>query len=280
MKSSHSRSSFGGQYHTGSGFSFAPVTKWLLIFFIVTFVVDVSSGEVLMPHLALSGEEGIQLWRWICYPLVNLSKGGWLFSMLVFFSFGKLLESSLGSRRFAALLGITTVLGALTYIIMFSADQSPLTGAEGLAISILLATAILNPDQVVKLMIPPIPLKIKYLVGGLIVVIVVIAIAEQVDPAVNLAQLSAIGVSFFCMKNKHWLDVFSKIKRNKKTKAIKKTSRQRTLAKKGMKARTTLNMKTSKREEEINKILDKVSAEGIGNLTEDEREILKFASKK
>jgi len=39
-------------------------------------------------------------------------------------------------------------------------------------------------------------------------------------------------------------------------------------------------MKASKREEEINKILDKVSAEGIGNLTEDEREILKFASKK
>ena len=43
-----------------------------------------------------------------------------------------------------------------------------------------------------------------------------------------------------------------------------------------MRPRTVVNIK----ETEVDKILDKVSREGIGNLTDEEREILKFASKK
>jgi len=283
LRTAYSTRSFDRPPAKGSRFASAPVTKWLLIILTVFLVIDVSgrndtSEGTLIPFLSLN-ESLFQLWRWFSYPLVSLSLGEWLFSMLVLFSFGKLLEPNLGSRRFAVLLGITTLIGAIVYSVMAAVSSASLTGVSGCAISILVSTAILYPNQKVQLMIPPIPLKIQHLVGGLIVIMVIMAIGQQADPAISLAQLSAIGVSFVCMKNKHWLDLGFLSKRGQgKSKSVKKKPNKK--SPRGMKARTILNMKENKKEEEINKILDKVSAEGIGNLTEDEREILKFASKK
>ena len=283
MKSAYSKPSFDRSTNF-SRFSRAPVTKWLLIVLIVILVIDVSgrsdsSAGSLISFLSLSEETSFQLWRWFSYPLVSLDLSGWLFSMLVLFSFGKQLEPNLGSRRFASLLGITTLIGAIVYLVMATEDGTSLSGVSGFAISILVSITILYPNQKVQLMIPPISLKIQHIVGGLIVIMVIMAISQRADPAISLAQLSAIGVSFVCMKNKHWLDLgfLSKWGQGISKPAKKKPNRK---APRGMKARTVLNMGESKKEEEINKILDKVSAEGIGNLTEDEREILKFASKK
>ena len=293
MKSVYSSHSFDGK-PPGKGIRFvgAPVTKWLLIVLSVFLVIDVSGRNIdqgrigyLLPYLALEGGLLHQVWRWITYPFVSLNMGEWLFSMITLFVFGKFTEQALGSRRFTVLLGFTTCIGAVVYAMMSSigGGQSILTGVNGFAIATLVAMAILHPEQVVQLMIPPIPLKVKNLVIGLIAIMVVMSIAQRADPAITLSHLSAIGVSFFCLKNRHWLDVGLKKKPSRKKSKYTSLGVKKKSAKKksvGMKARTILNMEVSKREAEIDKILDKVSAEGIGNLTEEEREILKFASKK
>ncbi len=284
MKSNYTEHSFGGRARPRTpSFAGAPVTKWLLIVLAVLFLLDVSgrgsdSLGYISPYAALDGSVLVQIWRWITYPMINLNVGEWLFSMIVLFSFGKLLEPALGSRRYAVLLGFTTLAGALVYAVMsaVTVSQLPLSGASGLAIVILVATALLYPEQKVQLMIPPVPLKLKNLVIGLVGIMVVMAIPQRADPANTLAQLSAIGVSFFCLKNKHWLD----LRGNKSAKKSTPSKSKRAKKLVGMKPRTILNLKDSKREAEINEILDKVSAEGIGALTEDERELLKFSSKK
>ena len=86
-------------------------------------------------------------------------------------------------------------------------------------------------------------------------------------------QLSVIG--FFCIKNQHWLNEGEIIAKKKPvTRSARPSTKKKRVARKvGMKARTTLNISVSKREAEVDRILDKASAEGIGNLTEVEREI-------
>jgi membrane associated rhomboid family serine protease len=280
----------GGMGGGGSRFAGAPVTKWILIALVVLFLVDViGMGDNvgrLMRYFALGGGVLHEVWRWVTYPLVNLQIGSWLFTLVAFFVFGKLAEQMIGSRRFAVMLVFTTVVGAAVYAVMSKSSVMPLTGASGLAMAVLVAVAMIYPEQKVQLLIPPVPVKLKTLVFALIGLMVVLAIAQRADPAVALAHLSGVGVSFLCMKNQHWLDLGGNLgnkkivsrptKRAKKKRAFRKDVKPKS----GMKARTTLNMSVSKREAEVNRILDKVSEEGIGNLTEEEREILKFASKK
>lgn len=266
----------------GSRFAGAAVTKYLLIALLVLFLVDVfgmgnNVGEgMLMPYFALGGGVLHEVWRWVTYPLVNVQIGSWLFSLVIFFVFGVMAEQRLGSRRFAVMLIFTTLVGAAVYAVMSGSSGSPLTGASGLALAVLVAMAMMYPEQQVRLLIPPVTVKLLTMVSVLIGLMVVMAIAQRADPAVSLAHLSGVGVSFLCMKNLHWLDIGGK--------SGKKSSSKMHMAKKvksaGMKARTELNMSVSKREAEVDRILEKVSAEGIGNLTDEEREILKFASKK
>ena len=269
----------------GSRFAGAQVTKWLLIALVVLFLADIlgmgDSGRRLMPHFALGGGVLHEVWRWLTYPFVNLDIGSWLFTLITFFVFGRMAEQGIGSRRFAVMLIITTLVGAAVYAVMSSNSVTPLTGASGLSMAVLVVLAMMYPEQKVQLLIPPVPVKLKTLVFCLIGFLVVMAIAQRADPAVSLAHLSGVGVSFLCMKNLHWLDLGKELGAKKPVKRSAPKKRvARKEVKRGMKARTTLNMSVSKREAEVNRILDKVSAEGIGNLTEDERELLKFASKK
>ncbi|MEZ7958026.1 MAG: rhomboid family intramembrane serine protease [Rubritalea sp.] len=269
----------------GSRFAGAQVTKWLLIALVVLFLGDiVEMGDAagrLMPYFALEGGAVHEVWRWVTYPFVNLTLGSWLFTLIIFFVFGRLAEQGIGSRRFAVMLIFTTLVGAAVYAVMSASGSTPLTGASGLGMAVLVAVAMMYPDQKVQLLIPPVPVKLKTLVFVLIGLLVVMAIAQRADPAVSLAHLSGVVVSFLCMKNQHWLNIGENLGYQK---PVKRTAPKKRVARKdlkrGMKARTTLNMSVSKREAEVNRILDKVSAEGIGNLTEDERELLKFASKK
>jgi membrane associated rhomboid family serine protease len=268
-----------------SRFAGAAVTKYLLIALAALFLVDIlgmgeKSGR-LMPYFALGDGVLHEVWRWLLYPFVDIKIGSWLFSLVIFFVFGGMVEQRVGSRRFTVMSIITTLVGASVYALMHGSSLFPLTGASGLALAVLVSMAMMFPEQQVRLMIPPISLKLKTLVTFMIGLMVVMAIAQRADPAISLAHLSGAGVSFLCMKNLHWLDIFKNL-REKKT--VRSSTRQKNSVKKrhqaGMKPRTNLNMSVSKLEAEVNRILDKVSAEGIGNLTEEEREILKFVSKK
>jgi len=80
------------------------------------------------------------------------------------------------------------------------------------------------------------------------------------------------------MKRMSFLDVGKKnlkVQKQSKVKVAKVVKKKKV----GMRARTVLKMSESKREAEVNRILEKVSAEGIGNLTDSEKEILNFAAK-
>ncbi len=266
------------QYPTNSSsrFAEAPLTKWLMIVFLATFIVDITGTEGqrrLEPWLALNSSNLVEIWRWVTYPLVDLQAGGWLFGMITLYAFGRMVEQSIGSRRFGVFILLSTVVGALIFSISsFNSEFQILSGTTGISFAIISLAALLYPDLTIRLLIPPVPLKMKTLAVGLLIIAAVMMIAQNRNPAVSLAYLSGAGVAYLVSRKMKILD----IGKSKIHKMPKKKAKKRAKKKGGMRPRTVVNIK----ETEVDKILDKVSREGIGNLTDEEREILKFASKK
>ena len=104
--------------------------------------------------------------------------GHLFFNMLSLFFFGSLVESTLGSRRFFGLYFACGIGALLVYWLglwwgagfeVAGVNPAiPVLGASGAIYGVLLAHAYIAPDTVVYLLIPPIPLKMKYLAPGLI----------------------------------------------------------------------------------------------------------------
>jgi len=282
MKRAYSTRQFSGQ--SGGRFTGAPVTKWLLIAILAFFLVDVSGASSvgrLKPYFMLFGAGSVaEFWRLATYMLVDFNVIAWIFSLMIIYSFGRVVERSIGSRRFKVFLVYSVLAGSLTYVLMslVSGGQTPLTGASSITISLVVAAAMLFPEQQVQMMLPPMPVKLKNLALFFVGFIVIMSIAQRVDPAVSLSQLSGVAVGYFCMKRMSFLDVGKKnlkVQKQSKVKVAKVVKKKKV----GMRARTVLKMSESKREAEVNQILEKVSAEGIGNLTDSEKEILNFAAK-
>ncbi len=267
-----------------SRFFGAPVTKWLMIVIAVVFLLDVaganSSGR-LKPFFALGVGEFYEIWRWVSYSLVDVNVISWLFGLMILYSFGRLVEQSIGSRRFAVFVSYCVLAGALVFILMrlINPGGIALTGASSMTIGLVVAAGLLYPEQQVQMMLPPMSVKLKNLALFLVGFIVIMSIAQRLDPAVSLAHLSGVAVAYFCMRKVSLLDI-GKSNKQKKVPQKKNSKLKRKPAKKksGIKPRTLLKMSVNKREEEVNRILDKVSSEGIGNLTDEEKEILKFAA--
>ena len=283
------RQAYNGSYansgRRGAIFAAAPVTKWLMLALVIGFLVDsvgMSPGfGRLKPSLMLHSSVLHEVWRWVSYVFVDVSLGSWIFSLFVLYGFGRILEPDLGSRRYAVFLGYCVLCGAIVYLLVSVGQGAErtlgLSGASSLAYGVLVMTAIKYPVFVVKLMIPPVELTLKTLVLLVIGAAVVMMIAQRLDSAVSLAHLSGVAVAWIVMRKQTLLRV-GEAKGGAKLSSTKRRTPKR--KSKGMRPRTELNMQRNKHEAEVDEILEKVSAEGIGNLTEREREILKFASKK
>jgi len=270
-----------------SRFFGAPVTKRLMIVIFAVFLIDVAGAEIggrLKPFFALGGGLFHEVWRWIVYSLVDFNVISWLFSLMILYSFGRLVEQSIGSRRFAVFVGYCILAGALVFMLMrmLNPGIAALTGASSMTLGLVVAAGLLYPEQQVQLMLPPMPVKLKNVALFIVGIAVILSIAQRMDPAVSLAHLSGVAVAYFCMRKVSLLDLGKPSKGKKKSPKRRSSSapplRRPAKKKAGMKPRTLLKMSVSKREAEVNRILDKVSSEGIGNLTDEEKEILKFAA--
>lgn len=260
----------------GSRFAGAPLSKWLMIVLLATFIIDsTGAGESrrLVPWFALSSSNLAEIWRWLTYPLVDLQLGAWLFGMITLYAFGRMVEQSIGSRRFGVFILLCTLVGVVIFsLASVGSDFQILSGTTGISFAIITFAALLYPNLTVQLLIPPVPLKLKTLAIGLLIIAAVMMIAQQRNSAVSLAYLSGAGLAYIISCKNQILD----IGKSKIHKSPKKRAKKRAKKKGGMRPRTVINVK----ETEVDEILDKVSREGIGNLTDEEREILKFASKK
>ena len=155
-------------------FKTPPVVKNLIIANCIIYL-----AVMLLPRFSmLMGEYGVlywfgnplfHSWQYITYMFLHASVSHLFFNMFALWMFGRTLEYELGSRRFLTyylVCGVGAALVQMAVVWMTGDYGIQLLGASGAVMGLLLAFGVMHPNNIIMLLIPPIPMKAKYFVIG------------------------------------------------------------------------------------------------------------------
>ncbi len=302
------------------GFSFfPPVIKNLLIiniavFFLQIILENIQFGGVpgwfvINKYFALnplSGEyqQGVpynfQLWQLITYQFMHGGFSHIFFNMFMLWMFGMEIENLWGPKKFLVFYltgGIVAGLFQL-FIAPIFGGVGPTIGASGAVFAVMIAFAMFFPDRYIFLYFL-VPIKAKYLIAFLVVLeyLFVSGTGGANSNVAHLAHLggAASGFVFVMLDRKYNFDfdrIFNKIKSffSSGTGTSQGSSNFKFRKTSGRNDSDVVDakfydIKDNKEEEEIDqeeidRILDKISKSGYQNLTQKEKRILFEASKK
>jgi len=171
-----------------------PVVKNLIFICTAVFIFQAIFPELGITSLLALHEIGTDRFRpyqLFTYMFAHGDLGHLFFNMLTFAFMGAQLEMVWGFKRFLSYFLITGIGAAIVYVLikfMFTPDSmGSMVGASGAIYGMLMAYGFLYPDMEIQLLIPPIPVKAKYLV------IVLGLFAYLVDSSGKVAHLAHIG---------------------------------------------------------------------------------------
>lgn len=228
-----------------------------------------------------------------------------LFNMLTLYWFGRIFVEYLGSDKLIAVYVLGAISGALFYLLAYNTIPFYVTnavaaklasvqafgdvglgiqmvGASGAINAIVVATATLLPDYTLFLLFIG-PVRIKYIAA--VVVFLSFLGTVGTNAGGNIAHLGGALIGFIYIKQLQsgnnwgqWITITLDWFRNlfKPRMKVKVTYRNQDTSARGAKASKGSNVS----QEELDAILDKISAGGYESLTKDEKEKLFNASKK
>ena len=264
-----------------------PVTKWLLISNIAVFLLDVflfggDNGN--LGRLTLWGYfsaelavNQFQIWRFLTFQFLHANGLHLVTNMIAIYMFGTFVERWWGSKKFTVFYLTGGVAGALCSMAFFYLgwfDKSPSgVGASAGAFAIMVCTAVIAPKLRVLLFFV-VPMSMRTLAIGCLVFSAFMILTKGNNAGGEAGHLGGAVLGFILMKNPHWLsflDGKSGIGKRRRRVQDAQVVREK-------KIRPRVNIDLS--DTEIDRILDKVSSEGIQSLTDAEREALVHASGK
>jgi membrane associated rhomboid family serine protease len=291
------------------GFSFfPPVIKNLLIINGVIFFV-----QILMEQIKFDGYPGwyivnkwfalnplygmdpagkefnFQVWQLITYQFMHGNFSHIFFNMFALWMFGMEIENMWGSKKFLYFYLLCGVVAGLCHLFLsplFGFSSAYTLGASGAIYGVLAAFALFFPNRYIFLYFL-LPIKAKYLIT--FIILLDFLLVNSGDSVARLAHLGgALTGAIFILVDKH---SGVQIKNLFKGTGVNKTNYSRfgSIPNPFKKKRpdvqeahyTELDDEESKiTQEEIDKILDKISQSGYQNLTEREKKILFEASKR
>lgn len=289
------------------GFSmFPPVIKNLLIINVAVFFVQILGSEIIISdNTALSqilikyfalipigvfSDTTFYPWQLITYQFMHGGFGHIFFNMFALWMFGMEIENMWGPKKFLIFyLGAGVVAGLCHLFIspLLGAAPAPTIGASGAVYAVLIGFALFFPERYIFLYFL-IPIKAKYLIGFLIV-FEFLAINSAHSNIAHLAHLGGAltGFLFIWFDKSSHIDLKAMIRRNKFKSSASSGSKYNIFDRDDdVQEAKFYDIKDSKEDkidvtqEEIDRILDKISQSGYQNLTAREKKILFEASKK
>jgi len=287
------------------GFSlFPPVIKNLMIINGIVFVIQVLSQSLMFS--GVSGQQfltryfalipvgyGFLPWQLITYQFMHGGVMHILFNMFALWMFGIEIENIWGSKKFLIyylMCGVAAGIAQLVFPPLFNEQLAPTIGASGAVFGVLIAFAMMFPDRYIYIYFL-IPVKAKYLIIGYILLEL-----YSIPHGGNVAHLAHLGGALagflYVMYDKRSIgrgpNLFGGSSGNfKKYNPFSNVSNPFKKSDENIQDAKFYEIKDDKEEkdehvsqEEIDKILDKISQSGYQNLSQREKKILFEASKK
>ncbi|MBC23258.1 MAG: hypothetical protein CMJ32_05005 [Phycisphaerae bacterium] len=247
-----------------------------------------STSRALFYYSPSYGAVGFEFWRFIGFQFLHANLMHLLFNMIGLYFFGSMIEQYLGSKRYLAFYLLCGICGALMYLLLnaagyastivlggvdipgllFNNPNVPLIGASAGVFGVLMAGAFIAPRTKVLLFFI-IPMPLSWLAYGLVGValLTVLVGGEGSNAGGEAAHLGGAIAGFYFIRRPHHLHGFFDLMGR-----VDPTSRSN----KARKARRNSDPGTQAK---VDRILDKISRQGLQSLSEKEKRILKEASR-
>jgi membrane associated rhomboid family serine protease len=237
-----------------------PVVRALLIATVIAFFLQqtmpgLADALVFVPAYVLA-----RPWTVVTYMFLHGGLMHLLFNMIALYFFGPRVEERIGSRSFTVLYFLSGITGAL--LSFFLAPGAPIIGASGGVFGVMMGFAHFWPDTPILVWgILPVPARM------LVIITTAIALFSGFSGGgggiAHFAHLGGYAGAFLYL---HWLD--RKRTSFKRRVATPKPEDTRRLA--GYKAIDRSKIHEVNRDE-VDRILDKINAQGMDSLTAQER---------
>ncbi|MFI5160534.1 MAG: rhomboid family intramembrane serine protease [Sphingobacteriales bacterium] len=217
-------------------------------------------------------------WTPITYMFLHASFFHILFNMLWLYWIGQIFEEYLGNKRTIGVYLLGGLTGGFLYVFFYNTlplftqtpglvEASTTVGASAAIMAIIIATATLLPDYTISLMFIG-PVRLKWI--ALFIVILDFLGISGLNAGGEISHLGGALFGFVYVKQLQrghdWVGFFTNL--------FKKRSKLKVVASNGAK-----KAGSTPRQEEIDRILDKISQSGYDSLNKQEKEILFRASK-
>ncbi len=221
----------------------------------------------------------LEVWRLVTFQFLHASMTHIFFNMLGLWIFGGIVEQYLGSSRYLAFYLVCGICGGLLYLLLNLLGvahiplpgslkvglSTPLVGASAGVFGVIIACAYIAPNTVVRLLFPPIPMKMKTFAYGYLLIaaanLLVIKGANQGGDAAHVG--GALGGYFFIRRPHLLRDFFDVFGNSNKA---------------GPKAGRPVKRRGGASDKEIDRILDKVNTHGLHSLSDTEKKALRKAT--
>jgi membrane associated rhomboid family serine protease len=187
-------------YNGGGGFmgNVPPAVKHIILVSLGFMIMSRLQPELMDGLFALHPFQFItRPWQLVTYLFMHGGFAHLFFNMYSLYIFGSVLERVWGTKKFLIFYFVTGIGAGLINIgVQFMADSFALTvGASGAIYGILMGYAMLYPDSVLTLIIPPVSMKAKWFV--LIFAGIELLLGISNNPADNVAHFAHLGGLLF-----------------------------------------------------------------------------------
>lgn len=257
------------------GYNLTPWVKKLLIIngavFLATWAMPWLIGYLAFQPSAIL----VRPWTLLTYMFTH--GGFWhiFFNLLALFFFGPPIEERWGSKEFIKYYMIAG-LGGAAFSFLF-AFNSPVVGASAAVYGVMLAFAMMWPDVPIYIW-GIFPVKAKWLVVALAVLSFMSAFGGSSDGVAHFAHLGGFAAGFLYLK-------LDNTTGNPLQKMRKLVTRRKFKVVPGASAAKTEPPKPRRRDDdrvldEVDRVLDKISTQGMASLTPEERKLLDEVSRR
>jgi membrane associated rhomboid family serine protease len=218
-------------------------------------------------------------WTFLSYMFVHAGFLHLAFNMLMLFFFGPAVEERMGGRAFLWYYLVCGLGGAaLSLLIALFTPVAPFVGASGAVLGVALAFAMAWPDAPILIFPLPVPIKAKWLVLGLAVLDLMLALVGSSDHIAHFAHLGGLLFGFLYLRGEALLRRPARPARQRRTMAPAAVAGGTDGARRREAPRPAARTEAAT-PAEIDRLLDKISANGIDSLTPEERQLLSERSR-